>query len=33
MKEAIVKIGAERVTKDPNEVLMEKRAALTKNRV
>ena len=33
MKEAIVKMGAETVEKDPNEVLMEKRAVLIKNGV
>ena len=33
MREAIFKISAERVTKDPNENLMEKRAALIRNGV
>ena len=33
MREAIFKMGAEIVTKDPNESLTEKRAALIKNGV
>ena len=31
MREAIIKMAAERVMKDPNEILMEKKAALIKN--
>ena len=33
MREAIIKMGAERVTKDPNEILKEKWAALIRNGV